>query len=276
MSGDDRVTNRIHLSPLARAFLTIAAFSAIIDTFNIFTAIHDAAEHGKRLAAWEPAVWEYTSGVSTLLTCGIIYGAIRIAPPGRTRWPKFLFVHASASLLFSGLHVVLMNAMRVAIYLALGKHYQFGEAGFWYEYRKDVVAYVIWATIFWFFTQRRTPSPTTLPIERRTIDILDGKRLLRVPVDEIAAVRAAGNYVEFMLTDGRRPLARKSLADAHREFAGEEFVRTHRSWVVKVSHVRELRPVGAGDYEIQLDGDIQAPLSRRFPEALATLLNPRA
>lgn len=271
MSGDGRVTNFLRLSPVARAVLTIAGFVALVDTFNVFTAIHDAAEHGQRLSAWEPAVWESTSGVATLLTCAIIYWAVHVAPPGRTRWPKFLLVHALASLIFSGLHVVIMNAMRVGIYAALHRHYQFDESGFAYEYRKDLIAYILWSAIFWFFT-RQPPEPAdSTRSDSSVVAIQDGKRLLRIPVGEVTAVRAAGNYVEFLLLDGRRPLARKSLQQVHDELGGHGFVRTHRSWLVNVRHVREIRSIAAGDYRIELEGSMEAPLSRRFPQALVRL-----
>ena len=271
MSGDDRVTIRLTPSPLVRAFLTIAGFLVLVDTFNVFTAIHDAAEHGQRLAAWEPAVWESTSGVATLFTCGVIYAAIRIAPPARVHWPKFFIVHALASLLFSALHVLLMNTMRVAIYAAAGHHYRFGESGFIYEYRKDLVAYIVWAAVFWFFTRPRAEPAQAAAEDRRMVGIQDGKRLIRVAVEEIVAVKAAGNYVEFLLLDGRRPLARKSLRQAFDQFGEHSFVQTHRSWLVNVDHVREIRSTGAGDFRIELDGGAEVPLSRRFPDALVRL-----
>jgi hypothetical protein len=274
VSGEAGVTNRIRLSGPVGAYLTIAGFVVLVTTFNIFTALHDAAEARMKIAAWEPAVWEYTSGASTLITCAIIYVALRVAPPARTHWPRFVAVHAIATVLFSALHVLLMNAMRVAIYASIGRQYQFGEAGFLYEYRKDLIAYLVWAGIFWLFTMGPVRRPN-VPVStgRPTIDIRDGKRLLRVRIDEVAAVRAAGNYVEFMLTDGRRPLARKSLAEAHRELGEFGFVRTHRSWMINAAHVRELRATGAGDYDVALDGGIESPLSRRFPDALSKLLN---
>lgn len=259
------------LSPVMRAVLVITAFVALVTTFNIFTAIHDAAEHGQILAPWEPTTWEYTSGVATLLCSGIVYWAIRRAPPVRTGWPKFMMVHAGASLGFSSLHILGMNAMRVAIYAAIGRNYSFDEAGFWYEYRKDLVAYVILAAVFWFFTHEAAPARVSNG--RRMIDIRNGKRLLRVSIDEIAAIRAAGNYVEFVLVDDRRPLVRQSLSAAQCEL-GSEFVRTHRSWAINATHVRELRAVGAGDYEIGLAGGLKAPLSRRFPGALEQLRRP--
>jgi hypothetical protein len=269
MDGVAGVTRRA--SPFFRALLVIAAFVALVTTFNIFTAIHDAAERGRALPIWEPATWEYTSAVATILCCSIAYWAIRLAPPGASRLPRFVAVNAAASVLFSSLHILLMNAMRVAIYAIAGDHYPFGEAGFWYEYRKDVIAYLIWAAIFWFFMRESPAGPASNA--RRMIDIRDGKRLLRVPIEEIAAIRAAGNYVEFVLIDDRRPLARQSLSVA-RQALGEDFVRTHRSWAINAAHVRELRAVGAGDYEVELGGGIKAPLSRRFPEALRRLREP--
>jgi hypothetical protein len=271
MSGEDRMTNRFTLPPLARAFLTIAGFLVLVDTFNVFTAIHDAAEHGQRLSAWEPAVWESTSGVATLLTCGIIYAAMRIAPPGPTRWPKFVIVHALATLVFSASHVLLMNAMRVGIYAAASHHYRFAESGFIYEYRKDLISYIVWAAIFWLFTRQRPDAGPSAADDAPIVVIQDGKRLMRVAASNILAVRAAGNYVEFVLADGRTPLARKSLRQAHDELGERSFVRTHRSWLINIGRVRSVAPVGAGDFRIELDGGAEAPLSRRFPEALARL-----
>ncbi|HXS49042.1 MAG TPA: LytTR family DNA-binding domain-containing protein [Sphingomicrobium sp.] len=271
MTGDDPVTNRFTLPPLARAFLTIAGILALVDTFNVFTAIHDAAEHGQRLSAWEPAVWESTSGVATLLACGSIYAAVRMAPPGRTRWPKFVIVHALASLLFSASHVLLMNAMRVVIYAAAGHHYRFDESGFMYEYRKDLIAYIVWAAIFWLFTKQPPAAGRGAADDAPIVVIQDGRRLMRVAASDILAVKAAGNYVEFMLADGRTPLARKSLRQAQDELGERSFVRTHRSWLINIGRVRSVAPVGAGDFRIELDGGAEAPLSRRFPEALVKL-----
>ena len=48
------------------------------------------------------------------------------------------------------------------------------------------------------------------------------------------------------------------------------FVRTHRSWLVNAARVTELRPEKSGDYAVRL-GDLEAPLSRPFREALARL-----
>jgi LytTr DNA-binding domain-containing protein len=273
MSGGAAVTKRTSPRGFAQAVLVIAAFGLLVDTINVFTAMHDAREHGARLAIWEPATWEVTSFVAMLLACGIAYAALRLAPPGRVPWWKFFLVHIAATLVFSAIHIMLMNALRVAIYWVAGYHYPFGESGFFYEYGKDVVGYVIIAAIFWFFS-RDLERPSVATSRPRMIDIRDGKKLLRVPIKDIAAVRAAGNYVEFILVDDRRPLARQSLSAVQRELGKREFVRTHRSWLVNLDHVRGLQGLRGGDFEIALEGGLKAPLSRRFPDALMRLRDP--
>lgn len=273
MIGCDAGMNPIRRAGFARAFLVIAGFCVLVNTINVFTAIHDAGEHGEHLAIWEPAVWESTSGIATLIFCPIAYAALRYASLGRVPWPKFAAIHALASLAYSSLHILLMNTLRVGIYAAVRDHYPFGESGFWYEYRKDLISYILFASIFWFFTVRREGSAVsgTLPA---TFDIRDGNRLLRVRIQEILAVHAAGNYVEFLLADGRRPLARSSLTEVHRQLSSADFVRTHRSWVANVRQVRELRPLGGGDFEVLLDGGQAIPVSRRFSNALERLRQP--
>jgi hypothetical protein len=271
--GDARGTSGFSRHGALRALLVIALFLLLVDTINVMTILHDSAGHGGRIAAWEPIVWESTSGVSTLVSCAIVYWALVRAAPGRTRWPVLVAVHAAASLAFSGLHVLLMNAMRVAIYAAAGHRYPFGASGFVYEYRKDLIAYIVIAGIFWLFAAPArgggaVPAPAQPP---RLFDIVEGSRVIRVPLDEIAALRAAGNYVEFLLADGRRPLMRGSLAEIHAAVSPAGFVRTHRSWAVNLTHVRGLRPAGSGDFQVELDGGTIAPVSRRFPDALARL-----
>ena len=50
------------------------------------------------------------------------------------------------------------------------------------------------------------------PPEPATFDIRDGAKLVRAGLADILAVSSAGNYAEFHLADGRKPLMRASLA----------------------------------------------------------------
>jgi len=64
---------------------------------------------------------------------------------------------------------------------------------------------------------------------------------------------------------------RASMAQIEAALAGAGFVRTHRSWLVNAACVRALTAAGSGDFRLELAGGVTAPLSRRYPEALARL-----
>jgi hypothetical protein len=252
-----------------RAYAAVAALILCFDLVDVFTILHDRAVAGRPLPWWEPALWEGSSGVAMLTATPIVYLALRLAPP-RPSWIRFTLVHGPATLLFSLVHVGLMVAIRMAVYAAAGGRYATGPGQFPYEFRKDVIAYAVAALLFWAFTeiQARRRAPDTAPAD---FDIIEGSKVIRTRPGEILAVSSAGNYVEFLLADGRRPLMRTTLAAVEAVLGPSGFVRTHRSWLINPGRVRELEPAGSGDFTVRLDGGLEAPLSRRFPEALRRL-----
>jgi hypothetical protein len=260
---------------LFRAYLAIAALVALVDSVNVLTILEDASRRGQELAVWEPIVLEFTSGICELSASFIIYAALRLAPLGHGAWARTLSIHAAASVIFSILHVGAMTFLRLGIYAALGFRYRSALSELPYEYRKDLLAYLILAGVFRLFLgpARAEPitPPKTTPTSPPTFDIVDGSTILRVLVRDIISVRAAGNYAEFLLEDGRQILMRTPLRDIEQVLTPQGFVRTHRSWIVNGSRVRSLTSAGSGDFRVELEGGIEAPLSRRFPDALARL-----
>ncbi len=255
------------------AYLAIAGFMLTIDSINVLSVLHDTARRGARLAAWEPAVWEYTSGAASIAVAILALLAVRAAPPQGGRWLRFAGVHAAAATAYSVLHIAGMVAARMAIYAVLGLRYRWALTDFPYEFRKDLPAYLLAASIFWVADRltRAPPPAAAVPFAEATFDIVDGARTWRTPVAEIVAVRSAGNYVEFRLADGAARLMRSTLAELEQSLAAHGFVRVHRSWVVNARRLRLLEPSGSGDYRLVLDGGVEAPVSRRYPEALAKL-----
>jgi DNA-binding LytR/AlgR family response regulator len=184
-------------------------------------------------------------------------------------------MQAFGVLAYCGAHVAGFSALRSAAFPPLlHTTYRFGPLAseLPYEFAKDALAYGLAATAFWLMLKwRGAPSPAVSAIDGPvTFDIRDGARLVRAPVVEILAIRSAGNYVEFLLSDGRRPLMRSPLSALEARLASCGFVRTHRSWLVNSARVTGVRPEGSGDYAVEL-GALEAPLSRRFPQALAAL-----
>jgi DNA-binding LytR/AlgR family response regulator len=204
--------------------------------------------------------------------------ALRIAPPGRGPWWRTLAVHAIGTLAFSVAHVMLMTLLRYVIFALAGGHYDFSLSELPYEYRKDLLSYLVIGGIFWLVARERerlaqaaAPAAPPAAIGPASFDIRDGASILRVPVGEILAARGAGNYVEFALEDGRRPLMRAALSAVETQLAPHGFVRTHRSWLVNAARVRALTAAGSGDFRLDLGGGLTAPLSRRYPAALSRL-----
>lgn len=258
---------------LRRAWLAIALLLACITTVNIASSLQDHARLGHPVSLWEPVTWEYTSGLCAALLAPLAFLAVRLAPPQPRGWARLILVHAATSLAYSVLHVAGMFGLRALIYAARGEHYDDGLAAFPYEYRKDLITYAVMAAAFWLSLRLLQPqaSHAAPPDTRATFDIRDGSRLIRVPVAEIVSVTSAGNYAEFLLADGRRPLMRATLASLESRLAPHGMVRTHRSWLVNAGRVAGLEAEGSGDFTVELEGGLKAPLSRRFPQALDRL-----
>lgn len=176
---------------------------------------------------------------------------------------------------FMVVHIGGCVALRALLYpWLIAATYGFDPAGpeMPFEMAKDLIAYAAssagFAVILAWLPKIRLGARTA-PVAA-TFDIQDGSRLVRTPVGEIIAVQSAGNYAEFQLADGRRLLMRTSLAALQAALEPSGFVRTHRSWLVNSGRVTGLRPEGSGDYAVELGG-FEAPVSRRFPAALAAL-----
>jgi DNA-binding LytR/AlgR family response regulator len=263
LSGAFTGTNgKVYLIGLA----SLAVFIVGYDAISVWNDLHYRPDFG--LA--EPIIWETTSAVSFVVFSTIAWLALQIAPLDQRPWWRTLLVHLCAIPLYSLLHVGTFVLLRKAVYALAGSHYRYSfvaEIGF--EFVKDALAYLLMVTVYWVVARLlREPA---VPVETGGMfTIRDGARIVRVKMSDILAVSSAGNYVEFALRDGRKPLMRTPLSAIENELSSRGFVRVHRSWLVNTVQMTGLKPQGSGDYTIEL-GALNVPLSRRFPEALAKL-----
>jgi hypothetical protein len=268
ISGDAIGTSGVLRRTFFYSFGAAIVITAAINTLNVISVLHDMPHLDWR----EPVIWEGASWLTLVLFLWIPWIAYRLAPPGvRPRW--WLLVHPVALLLYSFAHVGGFLLLRIWAYRALGGTYVY--AGFWsqfsYELIKDTLGYVLFIAGFALMEHLlRQQTLIETPGQSLTFDIRDGSKLTRVRLSQILAITAAGNYVEFALEDGRKLLMRSSLSGVESDLSPRGFVRTHRSWLVNTARVTELSPDGSGDYTVTLNA-MKAPLSRRFPEALAKL-----
>jgi hypothetical protein len=267
-NGGASVTTAALQPTFLYAFATVAAFSAGGNILNVLTILHNEPRYGPM----GPIVLEASSWTTLVLFCWIPWIGFRLNPLFvRPRWR--LLLHLPIGFAYSFCHVGGFVLLRKIVYRLQGTYYDFGP--FWpkflYEFRKDAVAYALFIVGFSFVArlmgERRQAAAQAVPA---TFDIRDGAKLYRVLIEDILAVLSAGNYVEFLLRDGRKPSMRSSLSALESKLRPYGFVRTHRSWLVNPGHMTALRPQGSGDYMVDL-GALSVPLSRRFPAALAKL-----
>lgn len=270
-SGDPDGTKKAERRATVICIGGAALFIITLNLINVLTTFQDAPD----IERAPVILYEATSAIAGLTLIWLPWLALRRLPLNRRPLWRTLGVHALVLCAFSLLHVAGFVLLRKIAFAVVGETYEFGSwlERFPYEFRKDAFYYVIVLLCFWLLRERiiaaATPAPSA-PGPAATFDIRDGARLVRTPVSDILAISSAGNYAEFHLADGRKPLMRVSLSSLESQLAAHGLVRTHRSWLVNAARVTELTPEGSGDYAVTLGGVI-APLSRRFPEALARL-----
>lgn len=92
-------------------------------------------------------------------------------------------------------------------------------------------------------------------------------RSVIVPIAEISRLSASGNYVEVH-TDARRHLVRATLSRLAQRLDPAEFLRVHRSHLVRADAIAEVAPWAHGDLKLRLKDGSELMLSRRYRSLL--------
>ena len=101
--------------------------------------------------------------------------------------------------------------------------------------------------------------------------IRDAQGMYFVAVADVDRVEAEGNYVA-VVAGGRRHLVRESLHALESRLDPAEFVRVHRSHMVRIDRIRRLEPCGHGEYELTLVDGTRLTSSRSYREQVRRLL----
>jgi len=92
-------------------------------------------------------------------------------------------------------------------------------------------------------------------------------RSLIVPLADVQRLSASGNYVE-VCTASRRHLIRATLARLAQRLDPAEFLRVHRTHLVRADSIAEIVPRAHGDALLKLRDGSEVLLSRRYREML--------
>jgi len=97
--------------------------------------------------------------------------------------------------------------------------------------------------------------------------VRDGERYLLVRVIDVDWAEASANYVRLHVGP-RTYQMRMTMADLERQLDPAQFTRIHRSAIVNLDRVREIRPEWHGEYEVALVTGATLRLSRGYRDRL--------
>ncbi|HEX8319581.1 LytTR family DNA-binding domain-containing protein [Longimicrobium sp.] len=97
-------------------------------------------------------------------------------------------------------------------------------------------------------------------------------RAIFVSPAEVRWIQADGHYVLVHTTGGQTHMVRETLRGMEGRLGPAGFVRIHRSTLVNLEQVRELRPWFAGDSLVLLRDGTELRMSRRYGERLHRVL----
>jgi len=98
-----------------------------------------------------------------------------------------------------------------------------------------------------------------------------GGRVFFLNTDEIDWVEAEGNYVSIH-TGKKSYLLRETITSLESQLDPKEFVRIHRSAIVRLDRIKELQPWSHGEYHVLLQDGTRLTLSRSYREKLQAAL----
>ena len=103
------------------------------------------------------------------------------------------------------------------------------------------------------------------------IIVRSGGRIVVLRSEELDWIEAAANYVRLHV-GGRNYLLRETMAGIEKKLDPDQFVRIHRSTIVRIDRIRELEPLQQGDYLLKLSDGSRLTSSRGYRAHVMRLL----
>ncbi len=95
----------------------------------------------------------------------------------------------------------------------------------------------------------------------KKVGIPDGDGLIFINLSDIIRCDSDGNYTFFILTNGKKIIASRTLGEYEQMFTDDNFFRVHRSHLINLEHVKKYIK-GEGGYVVMIDNS-QVEVSRR-------------
>lgn len=107
---------------------------------------------------------------------------------------------------------------------------------------------------------------------KERLAIKSAGRIFFLNVAEIDWIEAADNYASLHVA-GEEHLLRETMNSLEQQLDPAKFLRIHRSRIINLQRLKELRPLFRGEYEIRLQDGTCLESGRRYRSRLLELLN---
>jgi two-component system LytT family response regulator len=118
------------------------------------------------------------------------------------------------------------------------------------------------------------PGDASPALAAGVLSVREGRDIVRVPLDAIDWVDAAGDYM-CVHAGGRTHILRGTMKSLEEVLDPARFQRVHRSTIVNLNRVVRLRAHMNGEYFLVLDGGHELKLSRSFRDKVELFLHKR-
>ncbi len=115
-------------------------------------------------------------------------------------------------------------------------------------------------------------EPSTFSRYEKLINIKDRGQIFRVDVDTIERIDAAGDYMCIYTADNSLIL-RETMKDLEKRLDPRNFQRVHRSTIVNLGLVRQVKPHTNGECFLVLESGAQVKVSRSYREVVARFVH---
>ena len=106
----------------------------------------------------------------------------------------------------------------------------------------------------------------------KLINVKDRGQIFRVDVDSIEHIEAAGDYM-CIYTGDNSLILRETMKDLERRLDPRVFQRVHRSTIVNLDQVRQVKPHTNGECFLVLESGAQVKVSRSYRDVVARFVH---
>ena len=119
------------------------------------------------------------------------------------------------------------------------------------------------------FTAEDTESASRF---EKLINVKDRGQIFRVEVESIEHIEAAGDYM-CIYTGDNSLILRETMKDLERRLDPRKFQRVHRSTIVNLDQVRQVKPHTNGECFLVLDSGAEVKVSRSYRDVVARFVH---